>query len=155
MRTITRLIFIVGVLAVTSAQAQMPNWSNEQAAVWTVVEQSWAAQAAENGKWPGDFSHEKFITWEDSRAEPQELADYIVRQRENDKAGDLTSHGVTPLTITIVGDTAVVAYSAELEFVNNVGETGSSVRNFLEVLIRDGGGWQYLASTDFTPNHEN
>ena len=116
---------------------------------------AWAAQAAENGKWPGDFSHEKFITWEDSRAEPQELADYIVRQRENDKAGDLTSHGVTPLTITIVGDTAVVAYSAELEFVNNVGETGSSVRNFLEVLIRDGGGWQYLASTDFTPNHEN
>lgn len=154
MRTIANFICLVGALVVTSAQAQTSEWSAEQAAIWTVVEDSWAAQAAENGKWPAAFSHEKFISWEDSRAAPEVLEVYAARQRENDKAGDLTSHDVSPMTIKIMGDTAVVAYSAKLEFASSDGETGSASRNILEVLVRDGGSWRYLASVDFTPNDD-
>lgn len=154
MRTIAKFICLVGALAITSAQAQMPELSVDQAAVWTVVEDSWAAQAAEDGKWPAAFSHEKFISWEDARAAPEDLEPYAARQRENDKAGDLTSHDLSPMTIKIAGDTAVVAYSAKLEFASSDGETGSATRNILEVLVRDGGSWRYLASVDFTPNND-
>ena len=63
MKKTTKLLLIAGALVAACAQAQAPTWSEEQAAVWTVVDQSWEAQAAENGKWPGDFTHEKFVQW--------------------------------------------------------------------------------------------
>jgi ketosteroid isomerase-like protein len=155
MRTITKLMFIAGVLAVTSAQAQTPNWSNEQAAVWTVVEQSWDAQAAENGKWPGDFVRDDLIQWSDNIPAPRGKDAYIAWQRSVDESSNSVWHEISPLAISVAGDTAVVAYSAFLGFENSDGTSGTAVRSIVEVLVSDGRSWKYLATSDFSPSYGN
>ena len=154
MKIVIKLSLVVCVLAVSSAQGQDRNWSDEENAVWMVVKESWAAQAAEDGKWPAYFTHDSFIQWADNVAAPRDRQAYIAWQRESDVAVDTKSHEITPYALTIEGDTAVVTYLAEMELEYTDGEVDSVTRNIFEVLIRNEGKWQYLASTDFTPNHE-
>ena len=153
MKKTTKLLLIAGALVAACAQAQAPTWSEEQAAVWTVVEQSWEAQAAENGKWPGDFTHEKFVQWADNLPAPRGKETYIAWQRGGDEVSDTVWHEITPLAITVVGDTAVVMYSALLLVENSDGERDAAVINVVETLIRDGSSWEYLASSNFSPSY--
>ena len=153
MKKTTKLLLIAGALVAACAQAQAPTWSEEQAAVWTVVEQSWEAQAAENGKWPGDFTHEKFVQWADNQPAPRGKETYIAWVRGGDEVSDTVWHEITPLAITVVGDTAVVMYSALLLVENNDGERDTAVFNVVETLIRDGRSWEYLATSNFSPSY--
>ncbi len=155
MRKTTKLLLIAGTLVAACAQAQAPTWSDEQAAVWTIVEQSWDAQIAENGKWPGDFTHEKFVEWEANLLAPRDRETYIAWQRLLDEAIDTVWHEITPLAITVVGDTAVVMYSALLLTENSDGESNAAVISLVEVLIRDDRSWEYLASSNFSPSYGN
>ena len=153
MKKTTKLLLIAGALVAACAQAQAPTWSDEQAAVWTVVEQSWDDQVAENGKWPGDFTHEKFVLWAENLPAPRGKETYTASQRAADEASDTVWHENTPLAITVVGDTAVVMYSTLLGIENSDGEVNNFVLSFVEVLIRDGGSWEYLASGNFSPSY--
>ena len=154
MRT-TKLLLTVGVLVATGAQAQAPTWSDEQAAVWTVVERSWDSQVAEDGKWPADYTHEMFVEWEAGLKAPRDRETYIAWQRLTDAASDTVWRETTPLAITVVDDTAVVMYSATLVFEDSAGEQDSAVISLVEVLIRDGQSWEYLASSNFLPSYGN
>ena len=155
MRKITKLLLVAGFFVATGAQAQDRAWSDVQSSVWTVVEQSWDAQAAENGKWPGDFVHDDVIQWSDNFPAPRGKDAYIAWQRSVDESSDSVWHEISPLAITVVGDTAVVAYSAFLGFENSDGSSGTVVRSIVEVLIRDGRSWKYLATSDFSPSYGN
>ena len=146
---------MAGTLVAACAQAQAPTWSDEQAAVWTIVEQSWDDQVAENGRWPGDFTHEKYVEWADNLPAPIGKERSIARQRLVDESSDTVWHEITPLVITVVGDTAVVMYSAILIIENSDGDHDPVVSSLHEVLVRDGGSWQYLAETNFTPDFGN
>ena len=153
MRRTTKLLLIAGALVAGCAQAQAPTWSDEQAAVWSVVEQSWESQVAEDGKWPGDFTHEKFVEWAENLPAPRGKETSIARQRGVDEAIDIAWHESTPLAITVVGDTAVVMYSTLFLVINSDGESNSVVISVVEVLIRDGTSWEYLASSNFSPSY--
>ena len=116
---------------------------------------SWVSQVNEDGTWPNAFTHDKLVQWADNEAAPRDKESYNKWTRESEEAGDFTSHDLTPLAISVEGDTAVVGYTAVIGFKGTDGEAGSSTRNIFEVLIRDGDSWQYLGSIDFTPNHED
>ena len=155
MRKTTKLLLIASALVAACAQAQAPTWSDEQAAVWTIVEQSWDAQAAENGKWPGDFVRDDLIQWSDNIPAPRGKDAYIAWQRSVDESSNSVWHEISPLAISVAGDTAVVAYSAFLGFENSDGTSGTAVRSIVEVLVRDGRSWKYLATSDFSPSYGN
>ena len=155
MKKTTNFILIAGALVAACAEAQAPTWSDEQTAVWTVVEQSWDAQVAENGRWPGDFTHEKFVEWADNLPAPRGKEKSIARQRLADEASNTVWHEITPLVITVVGDTAVVMYSALLIIENSDGDRNPVVLSVDEVLVRDGGSWEYLATSNFSPSFGN
>ncbi len=155
MRKTIKLLLLVGSLVAIGAQAQDRAWSAEQSSVWTVVEQSWDAQAAENGKWPGDFVRDDLIQWSDNIPAPRGKDAYIAWQRSVDESSNSVWHEISPLAITVAGDTAVVAYSAFLGFENTDGTSGTAVRSIVEVLVRDGRSWKYLATSDFSPSYGN
>ena len=153
MKKTTKLLLIAGALVVACAQAQAPTWSDEQAAVWAVVEQSWDSQVAEDGKWPGDYTHEKFVGWGENLPAPRGKETSIARRRGVDESTDTAWHEITPLAITVVGDTAVVMYAAIFLVVNSDGESNPAVISVVEVLIRDGRSWEFLASSNFSPSY--
>ncbi len=153
MKKTTKLLLIASALVAACVQAQAPTWSDEQAAVWTIVEQSWDSQVAEDGKWPSDYTHERYVAWAENLPAPRVKETTIARQRTVDEAFDTVWHEITPLAITVVGDTAVVMYSTIFAADNSDGERNTVVISVAEVLIRDGGTWEVLASTTFSPDY--
>ena len=63
MKVIIRLGAIAACLFAVSAFAQQPSWNDAQSEVWALVEQSWVDDVAENGKWPADYVHDKYVSW--------------------------------------------------------------------------------------------
>lgn len=155
MKTQIRLFFISVVLFASTAHAQAPSWSNAQSEVWTYVQQSWVDDAAENGKWPGEYAHEKFMAWGDSYAAPRDKEAAATWERMDAETTDIFWHEITPLGIVIEGDTAVVMYLAQVGEESDKGGRSLVPYSVVEVLRRDGENWQFLATTSFRPNYGN
>ena len=66
----TLLALAAGFGLAATASAQAPTWSAEQTAVWNVVSQSWADEAAQNGKWPGSYVDDNVISWSQENPMP-------------------------------------------------------------------------------------
>ena len=57
----TQIVAIAfGAVAIAStANAQMPTWSEDQTSAWAYVVQSWEDDVANNGKWPADYAWQR------------------------------------------------------------------------------------------------
>jgi hypothetical protein len=155
MKTTVGLVLMSAVLFASTAHAQVPTWSDAQAEVWAVVQQSWKDDVAENGKWPGEYAHEKYMTWGDSHPAPRDRDMYTKWVRMNEEANDTFWYEITPLAIIVEGETAVVMYSSLVGQESKNGERSFSSSSFVEMLRQDGENWQLLASTSFTPDYNN
>lgn len=151
MKNLLRLGAVVACLFAVSANAQQPSWSDAQTEVWKLVEQSWVDDAAENGKWPGDYVHDKYVTWGDGTAAPRGKDSAITWNRFGDKSSQTLIYEITPEAIVVVKDTAVVHYNVQMVTENHKGDRSSSVGRITEVLVRDGRNWKFLAGADYEP----
>lgn len=134
-----------------SANAQQPSWNEAQSEVWALVEQSWVDTVAENGKWPADYIHDKFVGWGDDSAAPRYKDAAIAWGRFNDENSQTLMYEVSPAAIIVEKNTAVVHYSITTVTEDHSGKRTRSVGRLTEVLVRDGGTWKWLTSVDFEP----
>lgn len=133
-----------------AVNAQAPTWSAEQTAVWKVVSQSWADEAAQNGKWPGTYIDDNVISWSQENPMPIYKDSLLKWTRFNETQGKTIHYDISPAAIAIRGDTAVVNYVA-----TNVSQRGTDkpdrdVNAIIETLVRDGTGWKFLSTSSFT-----
>lgn len=148
-----RLSLISAILLASPAYAQGPSWSDAQAEVWAVVEQSWQDDAGETGNWPGEYAHEEFVAWGDSFPAPRDKIAYDKWERTDGEGKDVFWYEVTPLAIALKGATAVVMYSALMGEEATNGERSFTAYHIVEMLTREGRDWRFLASTSFTPDY--
>ena len=145
----------LGVLSVfffaASANAQEPSWNDEQKAVWAAVEQSWVDYVAENGKWPADYLHDRYVAWGDGDAAPRYKAASIAWSRFGDESNTILMYEVSPAAIVVENGTAVVHYHATTVSENNDGKRTQRISRITEVLIREGRSWKWLAGVDYEP----
>lgn len=130
--------------------AQAPTWSAEQTAVWKVVSQSWADEAAQNGKWPDSYIDDNVISWSQENPMPIYKDSLVKWTRFNEKQSKTIHYDLSPAAIAIRGDTAVVNYVA-----TNVSQRGTDkpdrdVNAIIETLVRDGTGWKFLSTSSFS-----
>jgi len=144
---VTTMALLVGLFWAVSAQAQMPTWNAEQSEVWAFVEQSWVDDAAENGRWPADYTHANAVGWPSNMPAPEGRDDWIERSRFTDEQETVLRYSVTPLAIAVVNDTAVVHYLVVLNIENAQGEHEQVVVRQVETLVRDNGAWLYLSAS--------
>ena len=152
MNTVTRLTTIAALLLSLGANAQMPEWSDVQTEVWGVVSASWEDDVAENGKWPGDYTHENYATIGADAVVPRMRDDAIRWSKFGDESNQTLIYSITPMAIQIAGNTAVVFYSAETVTENKDGKRTRSVSTIVETLVKQGREWKFLAGTNFEPD---
>lgn len=148
---ISKALFTVAIglgFAGTGA-AQAPTWSAEQTAVWNVVSQSWADEAAQNGKWPGAYVDDNVISWSQENPMPIYKDSLVKWSRFNESQYKTIHYDISPAAIAIRGNTAVVNYVAI-----NVSQRGTEkpdrdVNAIIETLVRDGNSWKFLSSSSF------
>ncbi len=140
----------IGLGVAGTAAAQAPTWSAEQTAVWKVVSQSWADEAAQNGKWPSSYVDDNVISWSQENPVPIYKDSLVKWTRFNDKQQKTIHYDISPAAIAVRGDTAVVNYVA-----TNVSQRGTDkpdrdVNAIVETLVRDGTGWKYLSTSSWS-----
>jgi hypothetical protein len=133
------------------AHAQQPTWNDSQMTVWKLVEQSWVDDAEENGKWPADYVHDKYVTWGADSGGPIYKDASIKWSRFSDEGSDTLIYELSPAAITVEGNTAVVNYYATTVTKDTEGKRERSVVRISEVLVNDGKKWMFLAGSSFEP----
>jgi hypothetical protein len=148
---VLKFIFAI-VLAIVLANPAVANWSEEQTAVWSVVEQSWVDDAEETGEWPTGYVAEGYTSWGETDALPSNLAQANASVRFGDESTTTRFYQVKPVTISINGDTAVVNYYSTVVSENSEGERERNVSALTETLVRRDGAWRFLGSSGWTPD---
>ena len=153
-RTMKRMISLslaVTVLVSQGAQGQLPSWDAAQRAVWAFVEQSWVDDAAENGRWPTEYVHDKVVDWGDSQPAPRGIERLTEWTRFEDQGNETLYYEITPAAIVVEDNTAVVHYHLITVTENHAGERETSVLGLIETLIRQNGAWRYISLSAFEP----
>lgn len=143
---IAATIFLSG-----SALAQFPSWDAEQTAVWEFVEQSWVDDAAENGRWPGEYVHAEVVSWGDTQAAPRGFDQIEAWNRFEDEGSNTLYYEITPAAIVVEDDTSIVHYHLMVVTEDHAGERDTTVSRLIEVLIRQDGEWKYISLSGFEP----
>lgn len=146
----TRLTAIAAFAAMslaTPAAAQRPTWSAEQTAVWNVVSQSWADETARNGKWPGTYLHDRFVSFDADYPMPRHRGSFEKWIRFNDGQRQTLNYEIAPAAITIAGDTAVVHYTGITIAQRGTDKPSRETFGVSETLVRQGGQWKFLSSS--------
>lgn len=132
-----------------STVAQAPTWNVEQTAVWTVVTQSWADEAAKNGRWPGNYVHDRVVGWDSSWPLPRYKTSIEKWSRFQDKQRQILEYELAPAAITVAGDTAVVHYTGVSVSQRAQDKPEREMFGAVETLVRSGGTWKFLSVTGF------
>ena len=139
----------IGFGVTCTAAAQAPSWTAEQTAVWKVVSQSWADEAAQNGKWPGSYVDDNVISWSQENPMPNYKDSLIKWSRFNESQDKTIHYDISPAAIAIRGDTAVVNYVAINVSQRGTDKPDRDVNAIIETLVRDGNGWKFLSTSSF------
>jgi hypothetical protein len=133
-----------------AAAAQAPTWNAEQTAVWKVVSQSWADEAAQNGKWPGSYVDDNVISWSQENPMPSYKDSLIKWSRFNESQSKTIHYDISPAAIAVRGDTAVVNYVAINVSQRGTDKPDRDVNAIIETLVRDGNSWKFLSTSSFS-----
>lgn len=148
---LVKLCFFILISMAFAVNGQQPTWDAAQMEVWKVVEQSWVDDAAENGKWPNDYVHDKYVAWGADSGGPVYKDSSIKWSRFVDESYDTLIYETSPAAITVEGNTAVVNYYATTVTKDDQDKRKRSVVRISEVLVKDGNKWMFLAGSNFAP----
>jgi hypothetical protein len=123
--------------------------SGDEQSVWSVVEQSWVDEVAENGKWPAEYVHADVVSWGKEWPMPRRKDSVVKWSRFTAESSKTLMYELFPVTVVVQGDTAIALYNAVVVAENAEGKRERRKEGLMETLVRDGGSWKFLGLTSF------
>jgi hypothetical protein len=125
------------------AAAQTP--SADQQDVWKVEQQQWKMSAAKDSSWIDTLTHANLKTWETGAPMPRDKASLKHWDRYQNESSTVLEQELYPLSTTITGNVAVVQYYYTLVRENYKKDRETVSGHYTDILIKDGGHWQFIA----------
>ena len=146
MQTVRRMnLIIVGVFLVLSGPVVAQEAANDQADVWSVIEQQWDAIEKGEKKWTDRFLADNFSGWPNSSPAPRNKASTQMWDRFNNTQGNVVAHELYPLAIIVNDDVAVAHYLYTSAYKDKDGDGEVSNGRFSDSLIRVEDGWKFIS----------
>lgn len=120
-------------------------WSAEQQEVWQLEEQQWKQAAAKDMTWIDSMVHPNLSYWENGQAMPQDRASLARWFRFQTSSSSTLEQELFPISIVITGNVAVVNYYYSAARENAKQEREMVNGHYMDVLIKDGGRWKFIA----------
>ena len=124
-----------------SAQAS----SQDQQEIWKVEQQQWKMSAAKDNGWIDALVHPNLKYWETGAPMPRDRASIKQWSRYDNESSTVLEQELFPISTTITGNVAVVQYYYMLARENYKKERETVTGHYTDVLIKDGGRWQFIA----------
>jgi ketosteroid isomerase-like protein len=146
MQTIRRFkLVILATCLVFSSSAVAQEVANDQADVWSVIEQQWDAVEKGDKKWIDRFLADDFSGWPKNSPAPRSKTSTQMWDRFNNTQGNVVAHELYPLAIIVHGDVAVAHYLFTSAYKDKDGDVEVDNGRFSDILIRVEDGWRFLS----------
>jgi hypothetical protein len=133
------------VLCAFAGAAGAQSWSDEQQEVWQLEEQQWKMAAAKDLTWIDSMVHPNVSYWETGQAMPQNRASLTRWFRYQSANGTTLEQELSPISIVITGNVAVVNYYYSAAREDYQKERKMVTGRYMDVLIKENGRWKFLA----------
>jgi ketosteroid isomerase-like protein len=143
-----RRIHLIGLLLacfVTGVPAQAQGSADDQAAVWAVVEEIWAAEQRGDVDWVDEMLSADFMGWPANSPAPRSRASTRMWARFDSDQSKGLAHELYPLSIVVHGDMAIVHYLYTTVVQTKDRETVRTNGRYTDVLVRDDGDWKFIS----------
>jgi ketosteroid isomerase-like protein len=132
-------------LCVAGVPAHAQGSADDQAAVWAVVEQIWAAEESGDVDWVDDMLSADFMGWPGNSPAPRSRASTRMWARFNADQTKGLVHELYPLSIVVHGDMAVVHYLYTMVVQTKDRDTRRTNGRYTDILVRDDGAWKFIS----------
>ena len=141
MKRIWGVVFAFVLMVPFAAQGQ--EWTAEQQEVWAWEVACWESADLESNM---ACFHEDFVGWGVESTSPTTRAERRTIFAQEFETNERVSNDLKPLAIKINGNTAVLVYLATFVRRNNeTGEETTSVEQWTDVAVKEGGQWFWIA----------
>lgn len=130
-------------LGLNYAFAQEPE--DDEADVWSTIEEEWNASEKKNPKWPQRLMHDDLSAWDKSSPVPRDKDSMEMWYRFNQRTGKLVNHELYALSIVVHTDVAVAHYLYSTAYETKDGDFERSNGRYTDILVRTDDGWKFLA----------
>ena len=146
MKQLIRLYAVtLSVFLLSSASAYAQGSADDQATVWSTVEQVWAAEERGDTEWIESMLSADFMGWPDSSPAPRSKASTRMWTRFNAEQNKGLAYELYPLSIVVHGDVAVAHYLYTVAVQERDKTTVVTNGRYSDVLVRDGTSWKFLS----------
>ncbi|MFQ6005857.1 MAG: YybH family protein [Woeseia sp.] len=119
--------------------------TDDYVAVWSVIEEQWEAAQRGDRRWVERLLSADFIGWPKNSPAPRDKASTRLWNDFSTKQSKGLAHELYPLSTVIHGDMAVAHYLYTNASESSDGETEVTNGRYTDVLVRDDGGWKFIA----------
>jgi hypothetical protein len=133
------------VLCTFAGAASAQTSSSDQQEVWKVEQQQWKMSAAKDSSWIDTLTHTNLRYWETGAPMPRDKASLKHWDRYENESATVLEQELFPISTTITGNVAIVQYYYKLARENYKKERESVTGHYTDVLIKEGGHWQFIA----------
>lgn len=118
---------------------------SDDAAVWSVIEQSWQAERQGDVRWVESLLSADFVGWSNNAPAPRDKASTRRWKTFSSKQVNIEEYELYPLSIVVHGDMAVAHYLFTTASRSRGETTKITNGRFTDVLVRMGGEWRYIS----------
>lgn len=128
------------------AQTPEDGQVNDQADVWSTVEQQWNAQEKGDTKWLDRLLTDDFSGWSKASPSPRNRASTKMWNRFNDQIRDMVAHELYPLSIVVHDDVAIAHYlfTSASKNKDKEGKIETTNGRYTDILVRTEEGWKFF-----------
>ena len=146
MKQLLRLYaFSLAALLLFSGAAFAQGSVDDQADVWSAVEQVWFAEERGDDDWVDLMLSADFMGWPNSSPAPQSKASTRMWARFHSDQDKGLTHELYPVSIVVHGDMAVAHYLYTMAVQTKDKKTVVTNGRYTDVLVRDGTIWKFLS----------
>ncbi len=152
MKALNKLMFIVAAVlifgaATAIAQTSSDDQVDDQADVWALVEQQWAAEERGDNKWMDRLLADDFSGWGKGSPAPRNKASTKMWNRFSEQINQMVAHELYPLSIIVHDDVAVAhyMYSSATKASDKEGKIETMNGRYTDILVRTDDGWKFIA----------
>jgi hypothetical protein len=144
----TRMVSMIAVslmLCAMSGAVSAQTLSSDQQEVWKVEHQQWQMTKDKDISWIDKLLHPNMQFWEIGAQMPRDFASLKHWGRYDADSGTILEYELLPISVTITGNVAVAEYHYMLARENYKKERETVTGHYQDVLVKDGGHWQFIA----------
>lgn len=138
------LIYVLSFALILTFSAQSKDWSDDQKAVWSVIENTAEAFQEEDWDKVKSYLSDDMLIWRPGAPNPSNKESYLNWVSFYYQYRKILKYEFFPIEIVIHGDTAVAHYFYESVEELKDGEHEQDNGHYTEVFVRDGKTWKFF-----------